>query len=87
LCNALLSNSLKVIVVLPGFPSPKALATSCFRPRWRHSRRSSMTHGAAPLPGSSVLLFLQPFLSVTETSHSNATMMVISLCLSERVST
>lgn len=36
---------------------------------------------------SSPLLFLSPFLAVTEASHSNATMMVISLCLSKRVST
>lgn len=36
---------------------------------------------------SSPLLFLSAFLAVTEVSHSNATMTVISLCLSKRVST
>lgn len=36
---------------------------------------------------SSSLLFLSAFLAVTEASHSNATMMVILLCLSKRVST
>lgn len=36
---------------------------------------------------SSPLLFLSAFLAVNEASHSNATMMAISLCLSKRVST
>lgn len=73
----------KVIV----FPTQKdsTVMFNCSLWGWLLASSSFMTHRAGTI--SSPLLFLPAFLPVTEASHSNATMMVISLCLSKRVST
>lgn len=75
--------SFKVIM----FPAQKdsTVMFNCSPMGWLLANSSFLTHGAATI--SSQLLFLPAFLSVTEASHSNATMMVISLCLLKRVST